>query len=142
MQQNIPDSDSVNGRIIFLAEDDIDDQEFLKDALLSIDPYIDFVAFSSGLKFIKNISQLDAASLPGLIILDYNIPEINGAEILKQLQENVRYAAIPKIVWSTSDSELYRQNCLKYGAITYFVKPSSIKGIQEMARRMLNFFPG
>ncbi|HVF81160.1 MAG TPA: response regulator [Flavisolibacter sp.] len=124
---------------IFFAEDDIDDQDFLKEAILSIDPDIRLTIFSSGLKFIKGITQLDEASLPGLIILDYNIPEINGAEILEQLKGEERYAAIPKIVWSTSDSELYRENCLRHGASSYLVKPSSMSGIHEMAKQMLRF---
>ena len=141
MQQNTTHTETAKACIIFLAEDDIDDQEFLIDAILSINPYITLIAFSSGIKFINNISQLNEESLPNLIILDYNIPEINGAEILEKLKENSRYADIPKIVWSTSDSELYRQNCLKHGAISYLVKPSSIIGIKEMAKQMLDFCP-
>ncbi len=137
MQQNNPHTD--NRRTIFLAEDDIDDQEFLKEAIFSIDPATVVVTFTSGLKFIKSISELSDVLLPTLIILDYNIPEVNGAEILEQLKGNKRYAAIPKIVWSTSDSELYRQSCLRHGASAYLVKPSSISGIQAMAKQMLNF---
>jgi len=67
----------------------------------------------------------------------HNIPEINGAEILEQLTKNERYSLIPKIVWSTSDSHFYRQNCMGYGAKAYMVRPSSIGGIQEIAKEML-----
>jgi len=126
-------------RTIFLAEDDIDDQEFLKDALLTIDPTIQLLSFSSGLKFIHSLSEASDSQLPFLIILDYNIPELNGAEILEHLQKQERYSAIPKVVWSTSDSQLYRQNCLKKGASAYLVKPSSIRGIAETAKEMLDF---
>jgi CheY-like chemotaxis protein len=139
LQQNNTRNTFDNRPTIFLAEDDIDDQEFLSEAMLSIDPAIKLIAFSSGLKFIKSISELKEGALPALIILDYNIPEINGAEILEQLKTDKRYAAIPKIVWSTSDSDLYRQNCLIHGAITYMVKPSSMSGIHEMAKKMLAF---
>lgn len=138
MQQELNISRPGNCRSIFLAEDDIDDQEFLKEALLSIDPAIELVSFSSGLKFMHHISQLDDNALPSLIILDYNIPEMNGAEILSKLNEP-RYASIPKIVWSTSDSHLYHQNCLSFGASAYLVKPSSIMGINEIAKEMLGY---
>ncbi len=139
MQKNFSHTDTHYRRTIFLAEDDIDDQEFLKEAIFCIDPAIVVVTFTSGLKFIKSISELGDALLPTLIILDYNIPEVNGAEILEQLKRNKRYAAIPKIVLSTSDSALYRQSCLTHGASTYLVKPSSISGIHEMAKQILNF---
>ncbi|HEY0039578.1 MAG TPA: response regulator [Flavisolibacter sp.] len=124
-------------RTIFLAEDDVDDQEFLRDALLSLDPAVKLVSFSSGLKFIHHLTETDDTNLPCLIVLDYNIPEINGAEILSQLRDQTRFSGIPKVVWSTSDSELYRSNCLARGAKAYLVKPSSINGITEIAREML-----
>lgn len=127
---------------IFLAEDDLDDQEFLKEAFLSIDTEIEILTFSNGLKFINHLSNTGDETFPSLIILDYNIPEINGAKILEQLQEDERYSRIPKIVWSTSDSEFYRRNCLCYGAHAYLVKPSSISGIQDMARKMLSYCSG
>ncbi len=139
MSQNLNDRSLPNSRTIFLAEDDIDDQEFLKDALQTIDPAIQLVSFSSGLKFISRLSETDDQHLPCLIVLDYNIPEINGAEILEQLRKQDRYATIPKVVWSTSDSQLYRQNCLSCGARAYLVKPSSISGITEIAKEMLRF---
>ena len=124
---------------IFLAEDDIDDQEFLYEALLSVDPNIRLLSFTSGLKLMNHIAKLDGTQLPQLIILDYNIPEINGAEILEQLKNDSRFSTVPKIVWSTSDSHLYRQNCILFGAKEYMVKPSSIEGIRELAKKMLSY---
>ena len=129
----------MNSRTIFLAEDDVDDQEFLTDALLSIDPAINLISFSSGLKFINRLTETEDGQLPCLIVLDYNIPEINGAEILAQLRKIDRFAAIPKVVWSTSDSQLFRENCMACGAKAYLVKPSSINGIKEIAKEMLRF---
>ena len=139
MTQEISHNSITNVRIIFLAEDDIDDQEFLTEAFRSIDPEIKLISFSSGLKFIKYLASTNADALPSLIILDYNIPEINGGEILKQLGDNERYAEIPKIVWSTSDSQRYRENCLLLGARVYMVKPSSINGIHVLAKQIVNF---
>lgn len=83
------------------------------------------------------MTSLEDGLLPDLIVLDYNIPEINGAEILAQLKKEDRFFSIPKIVWSTSDSQLYRENCLTLGAKAYLVKPSSIIGIKEIAKEML-----
>ena len=130
---------TLDSRTIFLAEDDIDDQEFLTEALLSIDPKIKLVSFSSGLKFINRLNDTEDGNLPCLIVLDYNIPELNGAEILNQLKMVDRFANIPKVVWSTSDSQLFRENCLSCGARAYLVKPSSISGITAVAKEMLRF---
>jgi CheY-like chemotaxis protein len=133
------DKAAKSPRTIFLAEDDVDDQEFLKEAFLSIDPTIELVSFSSGLKFVNQLMETEDQHLPCLIILDYNIPEMNGADILGHLNQYPRFAALPKVVWSTSDSHLYRQTCLTCGASAYMVKPSSIGGIAETAKQMLRF---
>ena len=119
-------------------EDDLDDQEFLTAALHAIDPALNLVSFSDGLKFMTAVEGLENDGLPKLIILDYNIPKLNGAGILEQLQQQKIFSAIPKIVWSTSDSEQYRQSCLAFGASAYFVKPSSISGINQLAQEFLS----
>ena len=130
---------TLPSRTIFLAEDDIHDQEFLTDAFLSIDPKIKLVSFSTGLKFINRLFDTKDEHLPCLIVLDYNIPEINGAEILNHLKRDDRFLNIPKVVWSTSDSQLFRENCLACGAKAYLVKPSSISGIAAIAGEMLRY---
>jgi CheY-like chemotaxis protein len=117
----------------------LDDQEFLQEAIKAIDDSIHLVSFSTGVKFMNALSAIADEELPDLIVLDYNIPELNGAEILEQLSKQERYTTIPKIVWSTSDSELYRQNCLASGAKAYLVKPSSISGIASVAKEMLAY---
>ncbi|HEU4901156.1 MAG TPA: response regulator [Flavisolibacter sp.] len=126
-------------RTIFLAEDDVDDQEFLEDALRSIDPHVRLVSFTSGARFIQHLEKTADDQLPGLIILDYNIPEINGAEILKYLNESSRYNDIHKIIWSTSNSSLYIKTCIDLGAKDYVIKPSSVAGIKEIAEKILGW---
>jgi CheY-like chemotaxis protein len=125
-------------KLIFLAEDDIDDQELLTDSLNEVNPSIQLICFSSGKKILKYLEELPAPDLPSMIILDYNIPEMNGAEILKQLEDR-RYSQVIKLVWSTSDSPTYKNNCLSLGASAYFVKPSNLSALQDVVRQMLAF---
>jgi CheY-like chemotaxis protein len=124
---------------IFLAEDDLDDQELLTEALHGIDPTIQLQSFTTGKKFISLLDSLPQHEIPELVILDYNIPEINGAEILKHLEDNKRYQEVVKLVWSTSNSALYEDSCLALGARAYLVKPSNISGLNELAVKMLSF---
>ena len=127
------------GRTIFLAEDDLDDQEFLAEALLEFDPSVRLKSFTSGVKFLENLEKTDDILLPCLIVLDYNIPEINGAEILRHLNKSSRYDHIVKIIWSTSNSDLFRKSCLDLGAKEYFIKPSNMAGIKRTAEMLLSY---
>lgn len=131
---NPPKNSSIT---VLMAEDDIDDQELLTEVLSEIDPSIQLFSFTTGRKFLNYIDNLKDNEIPDLIILDYNIPEINGAEILKYLSQKDRYKPIVKIVWSTSNSAVYEQSCLDLGAYAYMVKPSNISGLKELAREMI-----
>ena len=122
---------------ILLAEDDIDDQELLAEAFKELNPEIKLVAFTSGRKFLNYTKELEASEIPDLIILDYNIPEINGAEILKHLDEDIRFHSVVKLVWSTSNSPQYEISCKALGAKAYLVKPSDISGLIAMVKKMI-----
>ncbi len=124
---------------IFLAEDDMDDQELLIEAFNLHTSYFPFETATNGKKAALFLDELPDAALPSLIILDYNLPEVDGAQLLKLLAGKTRFDAIPKIVWSTSNSPMYKQICLQMGAKAYFVKPTDLKGIEMLAKQMLSF---
>jgi len=127
-----------NAPYIFLAEDDIDDQELLIEAMIHHADNIKIETATNGRKAILFLENLPEHSLPCLIILDYNLPELDGGEILKVLSNHKRFSHVPKVVWSTSNSHLYKQLCLDGGAQAYFVKPSDILGIKKLAKEMLS----
>ena len=122
---------------IFLAEDDIDDQELLAEAFSQLDHTISVKAVNNGKKAVAFLEQLSAENLPCLIILDYNLPELSGAEILERLNHSKQYEDVVKVVWSTSSSPVYEKICLDLGAKAYLVKPNDISGIQRLAQAML-----
>jgi CheY-like chemotaxis protein len=123
---------------IFLAEDDLDDQELLIDALNRESDAVTIRTAMNGRKAVTFLEELPDGGLPHLIVLDFNLPELNGGEILQRLARHDRFRAIPKVVWSTSNSLLYRQLSLDLGARAYFVKPVDATGIVRIAREMLS----
>ena len=127
----------TNGPFIFLAEDDIDDQELLEEALKHLDETIIIKAEKNGKKALSFLESLSPEDAPCLIILDYNLPELSGAEILERLNALRRFEEITKVVWSTSNSPEYERICLELGAKAYLVKPNDISGINRLAQLML-----
>jgi len=126
-------------RLILLAEDDIDDKELLENAFGEIDPAWKLVCISNGRKFIKYLDAIQDTDLPALLILDYNIPELTGVEIVKELNDHARYHAIPKIIWSTSSSPVFKAMSIELGVADYITKPSDLASFQTVARHMLSF---
>jgi len=128
-----------NNKFILSGEDDIDDQELLEEIFISLDEKLRLIHIDNGKKIIEYLDHLSDEALPCLVILDYNMPGLNGSEILKLLGTNNRYDHIPKIVWSTSGSAAYKTSCLELGASDYLVKPSDIKSMKETVKYMLSF---
>lgn len=126
-----------NQKLILLADDDQEDLELLSEAILQIEGSIKIHTVSNGSMVMDYLQKATDKELPSLIVLDYNMPNMNGAEVLDQLCNDSRYEKIPKIIWSTSNNSNYIKECLEKGATSYFVKPATHKNLQEQAEQML-----
>jgi CheY-like chemotaxis protein len=123
--------------IVFLAEDDQDDQELLIEMMQDQGISLDFMVANTGSKALAMLNALPANALPSLIVLDYNLPEMSGAEILAKLQDLKKFDNTIKVVWSTSNSPVYEKKCMDFGAHTYIVKPTGIAGVKMIAQQLV-----
>lgn len=141
LKQASPSSASFDSppKYILLGEDDPDDEELLVEVFSVIDPSFNLKFVNNGSKLVKTIQSMPDHALPCLIVLDYNMPELNGAEILEVLKSNDRYHKIPKVIWSTSGSDVYKKICLELGACDYLTKPTNIKDLKNTASYLLSF---
>lgn len=138
MPQKIITGDQLPSKFILLGEDDKDDQEMLKEVFQSLDATFVLFFVNNGSEVLSALEKLKDDQLPCLIVLDYNMPGLNGADILKELGSNNRYVDIPKIVWSTSTSEKFRNICMELGAVDYVIKPNNLVDLEKTARYMLS----
>jgi len=136
--QKVITSRDLPSKFILLGEDDPDDQEMLKDVFTAIDTAFVLFFVNNGSEVLSALGKLKDDQMPCLIILDYNMPGLSGADILRELGTNERYKNIPKVVWSTSGSEKFRSVCLELGAVDYVLKPTDVVELEEIARYMLS----
>jgi CheY-like chemotaxis protein len=123
---------------ILLADDDEEDLELIEDAIINIEPGAKLHKLTNGNDVIEYLALQPDNALPSLIILDYNMPEINGSQVLSQIRGQVRYEAIPKVILSTSSAPLHIHECMNNGATEYFVKPNNIQDLNSLAKKMLS----
>jgi CheY-like chemotaxis protein len=133
------DLSQLPSKFILCGEDDKDDEDLLKEIFSGVDQSFPLVFVNNGSKLVSTLDQLPQDSLPCLLVLDYNMPELNGAEILKELKKTSRYDSIPKIIWSTSGAEMYKQLCLNLGAADYVIKPSNVSDLQKIVKYMISY---
>jgi len=127
-----------NKNLILIGEDDMDDKEIIEEAFAEIDPSVKVCFVTNGRKLISLLQESSPDQLPSLIVIDYNMPALNGAEILKSLESNSKVKNIPKVIWSTSGASQYKSTCLALGAYDYLVKPSSLNDLENLVKYLLS----
>src|SRR6185312_10841528 len=111
---------------ILIADDDPDDLLIFEETFNLAYSHIRVVSVHDGDEVLAYLRAREDA-LPELIILDYNMPRVSGAECLRKLAAAPPYRAIPKVVWTTSHRELEIEKCLSLGATRVFLKPMDDK---------------
>lgn len=110
---------------ILVAEDDPDDALMLKDAFAQINQHsIEFL--SNGKLLVDYMEVLLADNrLPTLVLVDLNMPVLDGRGVIKELRKNLQTKSIPVIVLSTSKNKEDIDSTMALGANDFFTKPSS-----------------
>ncbi|QEC52917.1 response regulator receiver domain-containing protein [Anseongella ginsenosidimutans] len=122
---------------ILIADDDEEDLELIEEAILNFEPNAVLHKVNDGKAVLEYLDELQDDKLPALIILDYNMPQMKGSEVLMLLGGKPRYQDVPKIILSTSGTPLYVHECKSKGALEYFVKPNTQRELDMLAEKML-----
>jgi len=75
-----------------------------------------------------------SAQLPDVIVLDLNLPRLNGAAVLTHIRANPKFNQTPVIILTSSDSARDRARALELGADRYFCKPSELISFMDLGR--------
>jgi CheY-like chemotaxis protein len=124
---------------ILMADDDAEDLELIEEAILNEEPGAKLKKFFNGHSAIEYLHSVPDEELPCLIVLDYNMPELKGSEVLSFMKSKKRYDTIPKVVLSTSNAYMHQYECMNNGASEYIVKPDSMKGMELLAKKLINY---
>ena len=122
---------------MFLADDDADDRLLMKEAIKAIDPSIEIVESENGqelLTVLQSQTVLDRC----LIILDMNMPKMNGLETLSNLRIIPHLASLPTVMLSTSGNPDMIDFAKKLGALDYYIKPSNMDSLLNLCRHLIS----
>jgi CheY-like chemotaxis protein len=85
-------------------------------------------------------AEPDAAPRPGIILLDLNMPGIDGRTVLDEIKHNDSLRSIPTIVMTNSDDKRDINACYEMGANTYIRKPLDLAGFFEAMARLKEYW--
>jgi two-component system chemotaxis response regulator CheY len=96
-------------------------------------PDVHFVEAGNGLEAIEKL----ALGPVSLVILDLNMPDMHGLEVLKFLRTHQRYRAVPVLVVTTRGDEASRTAAVAAGATAYMTKPFIPRVLAAQAQALL-----
>jgi CheY-like chemotaxis protein len=123
---------------ILLADDDADDREIFE-RVLSRKDNVDLIqSVENGKEVLDYLNQLPSfTELPDLIILDHNMPKMNGMETLQMLKSTPRYEGITVVIYSTYSDNSLTQKCISLGAAMVLSKPATLNEYEASIGRFL-----
>jgi CheY-like chemotaxis protein len=131
----------MKARKVILVEDDADDRELFAEFYAHRKDIMLLGAVGNGLELIEYLQKVTSdEQLPDLIVLDQNMPKMNGKQTLEFLKSNKRFSKIPAVIYSTyTDTNLIFDG-KKLGASLVAVKPIDDEGYQKMMDDFLRIF--
>jgi CheY-like chemotaxis protein len=123
---------------ILLVEDNEDDilleQEALADAKLVNLMYV-VRDGDEAIAYLRRQGKYHNAQVPGLILLDINMPRKNGFEVLNEIKTDPALMHIPVVMLTTSDSEADIVKSYAKGACSYITKPMDFDKFRDVIRQ-------
>jgi len=115
----------MSGKIIFLVEDNPDDEALTLRALKKNNIMNQVVIVHDGVEAINYLLGPDSANnlVPQIILLDLNLPKMDGLKVLKRLRSDERTKLLPIIILTSSREEQDLINSYDLGANSYIRKP-------------------
>ena len=127
---------------IVMAEDDEDDRLLVRAAieqsnvLNPMDYVEDGEELMQYLRHEGKYARLKGQALPGLILLDLNMPRKDGREALAEIRQDPLLRHIPVVILTTSQQEDDIIRCYHLGANSYITKPVSFEGLVDVMRTL------
>ncbi|MBN1487513.1 MAG: response regulator [Anaerolineae bacterium] len=122
-----------SARPILLIEDDRVDAMTVRRALRDIHVTNHLVVTSDGVAALEYLRDPNNQQ-PCIILLDLNMPRMNGIEFLRAIRNDVHLCHLPVIVLTTSGDEQDRMNSFNLGVAGYMLKPVSYNQFVEVVR--------
>jgi CheY-like chemotaxis protein len=126
-------------RNVLYIEDDPDSVIFLERVVNKLGDYKLHI-YENGDQLLKNLQATKDDIKPEMILLDINLPGMNGFEILEYLRTRKEYKHVPVIMFTSSENEKDIEKSYENGANAYLVKPDNLKMLHNVLEDTFNFW--
>ena len=131
---------------LLVAEDDADDRLLMEKAFKRGMPNKELAYVEDGvqlMKYLKGEKPFDdreAFPKPDLILLDLNMPKMDGRSALKEIKSSADLCKIPVVIFTTSQSQDDINYTYRTGGNSYIMKPTSFEELTRLGKELDNYW--
>ena len=132
----------MNQKAILLVEDNPDDVELTRIAFAEAKIANRLVVVSDGAEALDYLyargahADRDPDDLPSIVLLDLNLPKVDGREVLQVIRGDARTKALPVVVLTTSTERFDVEASYALGVNSYIRKPVDFKKFVEVVKQI------
>jgi len=124
-------------KTILCVDDDTDDRLFLSEAIKQIDPSMMVVEAENGVEAINYLTRAKQKDqLPCLIVLDINMPLLDGKQTLEKIRTEMGLMTLPVVVFTSSENPNDKALFQKKG-VEMFTKPMDNTHLEKVVKNFL-----
>jgi CheY-like chemotaxis protein len=130
-------------RQVLLVEDSPGDVRLMQETFRIVDSSIRLRVASDGVEamsFLRDEQGSVPASRPDLILLDLNLPRMDGREVLARIKADEKLKAIPTVILTTSDADLDVVKSYQLHANCYLRKPVELDAFENLVSSIIDFW--
>jgi chemotaxis family two-component system response regulator Rcp1 len=129
--------------VVLLVEDSVGDVRLTREAFRDAGGAIALHVAWDGveaMQFLKREGNYALAPRPDLILLDLNLPRMDGSEVLAQIKQNEDLKLIPTVILTTSDDEIDILASYRLSANGYLTKPVQLAAFEILVKSISDFW--
>ena len=123
---------------VLLIDDDTIEALKLKRTIATLEMDHQIIEAKNGEQALKILDQKDR--LPDVVLLDLNMPKMNGIEFLSVMKNREEFSHIPTIILTTSSNSKDLLQCYKLGIAGYVIKPLKYSEYVDKIKRVLEYW--
>ena len=128
---------------VLLIEDSPGDVRLTKEAFRDANPAIYLHVAWDGVEamaFLRQEASFASVPRPDLILLDLNLPKMDGREVLAQIKGDESLATIPTVILTTSEAEVDIMKSYELRANSYLCKPVQLDAFENLVKSINDFW--
>lgn len=117
---------------IYIADDDEDDRMFIREAIAKVVPSALIIEALDGMDLIEKLQDCTLESQFIMILVDMNMPRLNGLETVSRIKSDPKFQKIPTIMMSTSQTSELKLQAYDLGVDRFLTKPFTFDEYEEI----------